>query len=107
MGRNKIAVSEVNEELEERTQSARLNIRAEETKAIMQNRRTRTISEILTINNVEVRNIKYLGTVISNTNDGTEKVETIILSANKAYSSLKLYLDLNKSTKNKKDSTKQ
>jgi len=50
VGRNKIAVSEVNEELEERTQSVRLNIRVEETKTIVQNIRTRRISEILTIN---------------------------------------------------------
>ena len=35
-----------------------------------------------------VRNIKYLGTVISNTNDETVVVKTRILAGNKTYSSL-------------------
>jgi hypothetical protein len=35
-----------------------------------------------------VRNIKYLGTAISNTDDGTEEVRVGIVAANKAYSSL-------------------
>ena len=58
---------------------------------MVQNRRTRKISEILTdkIDATEgVRNIKYLETVISNSNDGTEEVKTRILAGNKAYSSL-------------------
>jgi len=33
-------------------------------------------------------NIKYLGTIISNTNGETEEVKARILAANKAYSSL-------------------
>jgi len=35
-----------------------------------------------------VRSFKYMGTVISNTNDTTDKVKARILAANKAYSSL-------------------
>jgi hypothetical protein len=35
-----------------------------------------------------VRNIEYLGTVISNTDDETEEVKTRILACNKACSSL-------------------
>jgi len=35
-----------------------------------------------------VRCVKYLGTVISNTNDETEEIKARILAANKAYSSL-------------------
>ena len=58
---------------------------------MVQNRRTRKISKILTVKIIDtegVRNIKYLGTVISYTNGGTEEVKTRILAANKAYSSL-------------------
>ena len=58
---------------------------------MVQNRRTRKISKILTvkINDTKgVRNIKYLETVISNTNGGAEEVKSRILAANKAYSSL-------------------
>jgi len=43
----------------------------------------------LKINKVEVRSIKYQGTIISNTNDGTEAIKARILADNKAYSSLK------------------
>jgi len=39
-----------------------------------------------------------MGTVISNTNGGTEEVKTRILAGNKAYSSLQTVLGLNKST---------
>jgi hypothetical protein len=56
---------------------------------MVQNRRTRRINEILTINKVEVRSIKYQRTVISNTNDGTEEIKARILAANNAYFSLK------------------
>jgi len=51
---------------------------------MVQNGRTRRISEILTINKVEVSSIKYLGTVISNTNNGTEEIKARILAANKS-----------------------
>jgi hypothetical protein len=53
--------------------------------------RTRKINEILTVKGRGtecVRNIKYLGTVISNTNDETEEVKGRTQAANKAYSSL-------------------
>jgi hypothetical protein len=56
-----------------------LNIRVEEKKTMARNR-TRRISGILTINEVEVRSIKYQWTVISNTNDGTEEIKAIILA---------------------------
>jgi len=49
------------------------------------------ISEILTVKGrgtESVRNVKYWGTVISNTNGETEEVKARILAANKAYSSL-------------------
>jgi hypothetical protein len=44
-----------------------------------------------------VRRYKYLGTVINDTNDETEKIRARILAANKAYSHYKLYLDPKKS----------
>jgi len=59
---------------------------------MVQSRRTRKISEILRVKMGDtegVRNIEYLGTVISNTNDETEEVKSRILAGNKAYSSLK------------------
>ena len=68
-----------------------LNIRVEETKAVVQNRRKRRIREILAIkdHDIEVgRSFKYLGTAINNTNGETEEIETRILAANRAYSSL-------------------
>jgi len=58
---------------------------------MVQNRRTRKISKILRFKGhgtIAVRIIKYLGSVISNTNDETEEVKTRILARNKAYSSL-------------------
>jgi hypothetical protein len=39
-----------------------------------------------------VRTFKYLGTVISNTNDKTQEIKARILTANKAYSSLQTIL---------------
>jgi hypothetical protein len=48
---------------------------------VVQNRRTRRISEILAINKVEVRSIKYQGTAISNTNDVTGEIKARILAA--------------------------
>jgi len=58
---------------------------------MVQNGKTRKISEIVTVKGRGtecVRNVKYLGTVISNTNGKTEEVKARILAANKAYSSL-------------------
>jgi hypothetical protein len=55
---------------------------------MVQNRRTRITSEVLTIREVEVRKFKYRGTVINNANDGREEIKTRILAANRAYSSL-------------------
>jgi len=51
---------------------------------MVQNRRRRKISETLTVKGRGtecVRNIKYLGTVISNTNGETEEVKARILAA--------------------------
>ena len=58
---------------------------------MVQNGRTRKISEILTVKGRGtecVRNVKYWGIVISNTNGETEEVKARILAANKAYSCL-------------------
>jgi hypothetical protein len=55
---------------------------------MLHKRTRRRISGILTINKVQVKSIKYQGTVISNTNDGTDEIKARILAANKAYSSL-------------------
>jgi predicted amino acid-binding ACT domain protein len=49
MGRTKVAVSEVYEELKERAKEVGLNIRVEKIKVMVQNRRTRRMREILTI----------------------------------------------------------
>jgi hypothetical protein len=62
----------------------------EKTNTLVQKRKSRELSEILTVKGrgtERVRNIKYLGTVISNTIGETEEVKTRILAANKAYSS--------------------
>jgi sorting nexin-29 len=91
MGRVKRAVSEVCEEMKERAKEVVLNIRGEKIFAVVQNRKTKRISETLTVKGrgVEVvRSFKYLGTVINNTNDTTDKIKDRILAANKAYSSL-------------------
>jgi hypothetical protein len=94
MGRTKISVSEVYEELQERDKEVGLNITVEETKELVQNRRTRRISEILTLKDDDievVRNFRYLGTVINNTNE-TEEIKARILTANKACCSLQTVL---------------
>jgi hypothetical protein len=93
IGINNGAVPEVHEELKERAKEAGLNIRAEKTKtqATVQNRRTRIISEILAIKDHDievVRSFKYLGTVISNTNEEAEEIKVRILAANRVHSSL-------------------
>jgi hypothetical protein len=77
IGINKRTVSDVYEELKERAKEAGLNMRTEKqkTQATVQNRRTRIISEILPIKDHDiglVRGFKYLGTVISNTNEEAE-----------------------------------
>jgi hypothetical protein len=95
MGRTKIFVSEVYEELQERAKEVGLNITVEETKELVQNMRTRRISEILTLKDhgIEVvRSFKYLGTVINNTNYETEEIKARILTANKACCSLQTLL---------------
>jgi hypothetical protein len=73
IGINKRVVSEVYEELKERAKEAGLNMRTEKqkTQVTVQNRRTRTISEILPIKDHDI-GFKYLGTAISNTNEEAE-----------------------------------
>ena len=91
MGRMKRAVSEVYEELKEKAKEAVLNIRVEKIIAVVQTRRTKSISEILTIKDhgaEVVMSFKYLGTVINATNDTTDKIKARILVTNKAYSSV-------------------
>ena len=71
----------------ERAKEVGHNITVEETKGLVQNRRTRRISEILTLEDHDievVRTFKYLGTVINNTEDETEEIKARILAANKA-----------------------
>jgi len=81
MGRTKSPVAEVYEELQERAKEVGLNITVEERKELVQSRRTRRISEILTLKD---HDIEYLGTVINNTNDETDEIRARILAANKA-----------------------
>jgi hypothetical protein len=91
VGRMKGAVAEVYEELKEKAEEVGLNITITKTKAMVQNRRRRRISEILTNKDHDievVRGFKYMGTVINNTNDETEEIGARIQAANKAYSSL-------------------
>ena len=91
MGRMKRSVSEVCEELKGRTKEVVLNIRVGKIFALVQTRRTKRISEILTNKDhgVEfVRSFKYLGNLISNINDTRYKIKDRILAANKACSSL-------------------
>jgi sorting nexin-29 len=91
MGRMIRAVSEVCEELKGRAKEVGLNIRVEKIFAAVQTRRTKRMSEILTIKGhgfEVVRRFKYLGTLINTTNDTTDKIRARILAANKAYSSL-------------------
>jgi hypothetical protein len=94
IGTNKRAVSEVYEQLKERAKEAGLNIRAKrETKAAVQNGRTRIRSQILAIKDHDielVRSFKYLGTVISNINEEAEEIKARILAANRAHSSSSL-----------------
>ena len=54
MGRAKIAVSEVYEELKERAKEVGLNIKVEKIKVVVQNRRTRRIHEILTVKDHDI-----------------------------------------------------
>ena len=54
MGRTKIAVSEVYEELKERAKEVGLNIRVEKIKVMVQNRKTKRIGEILTIKDHDI-----------------------------------------------------
>jgi hypothetical protein len=89
MGRMKGLVAEVYEEKKERAEEVGLNITVTKTKAMVQNGRTRRIREISTNKDHDievVRGFKYMGTVISNTNDKTEEIKARILDANKAYS---------------------
>ena len=69
-------------------------------KAMVQNRRTIRVSKILTIKDHDevVGSFKYLGTVINNTKDKTDKIKARILAANKAYSSLHTIFRSKKST---------
>jgi hypothetical protein len=65
MGRTKRAFAEICEELKERAKEAGLNIRSRKQKSVVQNKRTRKVSEILTKkdNDMEVvRSFKYLET---------------------------------------------
>jgi hypothetical protein len=68
-----------------------LIIRVEKTKAMVQNRRIIIISIILKPKDCDtevVRSVKYLGTVINNTDNETLEIKTPILAANNTYSSL-------------------
>ena len=70
-------------------------------KAMVQNRRTIRVSKILTIKDHDIEvvgSFKYLGTVINNTKDKTDKIKARILAANKAYSSLHTIFRSKKST---------
>jgi len=60
MGRTKISVSEVYEELQERAKEVGLNITVEETKELVQNRRTGRISEILTLKDHDIEDVRNL-----------------------------------------------
>ena len=105
MGRAKRAISDVYGKLKERAKEVGLNINAEKTKAMVQNRRLRKI-ETLTINDHDtevVRRFKFLGTVINDINDETEEIQARILAANKAYSSLQTIFK----SKKKKNPPKQ
>jgi hypothetical protein len=56
---------------------------------MIENGRTRRISEILAITDCgieTVRSFKYLGTINNNTNDETEEIKARITAANTAYS---------------------
>jgi len=58
---------------------------------VVQNRRTRRISETLAVTDHDieaVRSTKCLGTVNNNTNDETEEIKARIIAANTAHSSL-------------------
>jgi len=58
---------------------------------VVQNRRTRRISETLSLTDHDieaVRSTKYLGTVHNNTNDETGEIKATIIAANTTYSSL-------------------
>jgi serine/threonine-protein kinase RIO1 len=66
---------------------------------MVQNKKARRRSEILTIDDHNiVRSFKYLGMVISNTNDETEEIKARILTDNKPIILCKPYLNSNKST---------
>ena len=68
-----------------------LNIRVKTTKGMVQNSRTRRMSEILTIkdHNIEViMSFKYMETLINSTNNETEEIKARILATTKYHSSL-------------------
>jgi hypothetical protein len=92
VGRKKGAVAEKYEELKDNSEEVGLSITVIKTKEMVQNRRRRRISEILTNKDHDmevVRNFKYMGTVINNTSDETEEIKPRIQAANKAYSSMR------------------
>lgn len=100
MARRKRAVSEVYEGLKEGAKELALNIIVEKTKAVVQNRRKRRISEILAIKDRDVEvvtSFKYLGAAITNTNGETEERKARILAAKEPAPLFKLYFYLNNS----------
>jgi len=89
VGRTKRAISHVYGELRERAKEVGLIINVDKTKTIVQNRRlgkggTLTVEDHKT---EVLRRLKYLGTVINNSNGETEETRARILAANKACSS--------------------
>ena len=90
MGRTKRAISEVYGELKETAKEMGLNINVEKTKEMVQSRRTgrrRTLT--VEEHNIEVvTRFKYLGMVLSDTNEEKEEIQARILAASKAYSAL-------------------
>jgi hypothetical protein len=73
--------------------------------SVIENGRTRRISEILAITDRDieaVRSFKYLGTVNNNTNDETEEIKARIIAANTAYSPLHITFRCKQIHKNNK-----
>ena len=90
MGRTKRAISDVYGELKERANEVVLIINVNKTKAMVQIRRLGK-ERTLTVEDYKievVRRIKYIGTVINDSNDEKEEIQARILAANKIYSSL-------------------
>jgi len=90
MGTTKRAISAVYGELRESAKEVGLIINVDKTKAMVQNRRPGK-GGTLTVENHKievVRRFKYLGTLITDSNDEMEESRARILAGNKAYSSL-------------------